>query len=392
MTAIERDGEGDEQVVTRPALVVTATPGGSREYARPMRRIGLTMTVLAAAALGAAMPAGASANSDGLYVQELDRPDAPATRINTGEFAKAATEGIAWAPNSRLLAFLCEAASSQSQVCVAGTDGQSISKLTSVAGDLAAPAWSPDGKKLAFLLTENAPRKAGPLEAMTPETGVIEAKIYEQRLTVLDAETGDLQQISPPDMYVYEFDWSPDGKQFALIASPGEGDANWYTAQLYRLAVTGGALAPVYKPPLQIAVPRWSPDGKSIAFIAGIMSDEGSIGGDVFVISATGGVARNLTPAIPASPSWLAWQSAEKILLAGRIDGDTGIGSVELGSGEITQIWRGPESILKDESISVGAPEQIHLGWPLERPDNVGGVGERRIISGMCPLSLILDA
>jgi dipeptidyl aminopeptidase/acylaminoacyl peptidase len=85
------------------------------------------------------------------------------------------------------------------------------------------------------------------------------------------------------------------------------------------------------------------------------MSDEGSTGGDVFLISATGGLARNLTPAIPASPSWLTWQSADKIMLAGRIDGDTGIGSVAVGSGEITQIWRSPESILKDEAISMSA-------------------------------------
>lgn len=190
---------------------------------------------------------------------------------------------------------------------------------------------------------------------MTPETGVIDAKIYEQRLTVLDVETGALQQLSPPDMYVYEFDWSPDGRQFALIAAPGEGDANWYTAQLYRLPAAGGALVPVYKPALQIAVPRWSPDGKSIAFIAGIMSDEGSTGGDILVVSADGGAARNVTPGIAASPSWLTWQSNGKILFAERIDGDTGVASVEVPSGKIMQIWRGPETILKDESISVSA-------------------------------------
>jgi len=290
----------------------------------------------------------------GLYVQELEKPGASPVRINTGDFAKSATEGVAWSADSKVVTFLCEAAE-QMQVCIASPDGKSLRKLTDVKGALANPAFSPDGRKVAFLFIENAPRKPGPLEAMTPEVGVIESKVYEQRLAIVDLNTGALQQISPADMYVYEFDWSPDGKQFALTAAPGEGDANWYSAQLYRLAASGGALAPVYKPPLQIAVPRWSPDGKSIAFIAGIMSDEGSTGGDVFVISATGGLARNLTPAIPASPSWLTWQSADKILLAGRIDGDTGIGTVAVGSGEITQIWRGPESILKDEAISMSA-------------------------------------
>jgi len=174
--------------------------------------------------------AATDTSTDNLYVQDLEKAGATPTRINTKDFAKAATEGVAWSPDSRMLTFLCETAPAQSQVCVAAADGQSIRKLTDVKGYLADPAWSHDGKKVAFLFTENAPRKAGPLEAMTPETGVIESRIYEQRLAVVDVNTGTLRQISPLDMYVYEFDWSPDDKQFALTAAPGEGDANWYTA------------------------------------------------------------------------------------------------------------------------------------------------------------------
>ncbi len=41
-------------------------------------------------------------------------------------------------------------------------------KLTNVKGFLAAPSWSPDGKTIAVLFTENATRAAGPLVAETP--------------------------------------------------------------------------------------------------------------------------------------------------------------------------------------------------------------------------------
>ncbi len=40
---------------------------------------------------------------------------------------------------------------------------------------------------------------------------------------------------------------------------------------------------------------RFSPDGKNIAFIEGLMSDQGATGGDIFVIPAGGGQARNTT-------------------------------------------------------------------------------------------------
>ena len=177
----------------------------------------------------------------------------------------------------------------QSNFYVANVEAGGARKLTNLKGYLADPAWSPDEKTLAFLFTENAPRAAGPLMPMVPETGVIDQKVYEQRLTLVDLASGKVRQLSPPDMYVYQYDWSPDGKTFAAIAAHGSGDSNWYLAEIYTLSAESGELKPVYKPSLQIAVPRWSPDGKTIAFIGGLMSDEGSIGGDVFTVPATGG-------------------------------------------------------------------------------------------------------
>jgi dipeptidyl aminopeptidase/acylaminoacyl peptidase len=282
---------------------------------------------------------------NGLYVLDLESPNNLPVKINQAELANAAVSEIAWSGDSRALAFLGRTSGGQAQVYIAGADGQNLRKLTSLTGDLADPAWSPDGKTIAFLFTENAPRTAGPLMPMTPETGVVDAKIYEQRLNTVDVASGNVQAVSPSDMYIYEFDWSPDGKQFVVTAAPGAGDNNWYVAQLYVLSATGSAMKSIYKPPLQLAVPRWSPDGKSVAFIAGIMSDEGSTGGDIFVVPAAGGEARNVTPGIPASPSWLKWQSPNTILFAEHIDGDAGIGTVDVGSSKVTQLWRGPEVI-----------------------------------------------
>jgi dipeptidyl aminopeptidase/acylaminoacyl peptidase len=233
----------------------------------------------------------------------------------------------------------------QFEVYVADLSGGASRKLTSLTGYLSDPAWSPDGKTVAFLFTENAPRAAGPLMPMTPETGVIENKVYEQRLTIVDVVSGKVRQLSPPDLYVYEYDWSPDGKSFAVIAAHGAGDANWYVAQLYTMALATGDMKPVHKPPLQIAVPRWSPDGKQIAFISGLMSDEGAVGGDIFVVPAAGGEARNVTPGIAASPSWISWESSNRILFAENVDGEAGVATVDVSSGTISKLWTGPEVI-----------------------------------------------
>ncbi len=282
-----------------------------------------------------------------IYVQDLGSSSTQPRRISAAKDGSATQEeDVCWSPDSKHLAFLSDAdGDKQSELYVADRDGGSPRKLTSLKGFLAEPAWSSDGKTLAILFTENAPRAAGPLMPMTPETGVIDDKVFEQRLTTVDVGSGTVRQLSPPDMYVYEYHWSPDSKDFALIAAHGAGDSNWYVAQIYRLSLADGALQSVYKPHLQIAVPRWSPDGKSIAFIEGLMSDEGSTGGDILVVPANGGSARIVTPGITASPNSIYWAAPDKILFTENIDGQSGIATVNLNNGKVDQLWSGPESL-----------------------------------------------
>jgi dipeptidyl aminopeptidase/acylaminoacyl peptidase len=257
--------------------------------------------------------------------------------------------GLAWSPDGKQIAFLSDAVKpGQQQLYIASAvGGGTPRKLTSVSGFLASPGWSPDGKTIALLFTENAERAAGPLVAEKPQTGVIKEAVTEQRLSLVDVATGRLRQISPPDMYVYEYDWSHDGKRFVATAAHGNGDNNWYIAQIYTIAAAGGEMKSIYKPPVdsQIAVPAWSPDGRSVAFISGLMSDEPSVGGDIFVVPSEGGEARNVTPGMKASASWLTWLSGAKILFGEEVDGESGVASVDLAAGNIETLFHGPEHL-----------------------------------------------
>ena len=291
-------------------------------------------------------PHGEPTPQSAIYVQEARAPGRP-KRITAGNGSTAYAEhGIAWSPDSRHLAFLSDKNEGQLQLYLVDLAGGSPRKLTSLSGFLADPAWSGDGKTIALLFTENAPRVAGPLEPMTPPSGVIEQHVYEQRLATVDVASGRVRQISPADLYVYEYDWSPDGKAFAATAAHGAGDANWYVAELYAIAADSGRTKSLYKPPaeIQIATPRWSPDGRTVAFIGGLMSDEGNTGGDIFVIPVTGGEAHNLTPNQKASVSRLDWLPSGKILFAEQIDGRSGLATLDPPTGKIETLWTGSES------------------------------------------------
>jgi dipeptidyl aminopeptidase/acylaminoacyl peptidase len=293
-------------------------------------------------------PERGGASASAVYVADLREPDARPRRVTAGDGGTSHHEhGIAWSPDGKRLAFLSDKArAGQPQLYVAPVAGGEARKLTDLTGLLARPRWSPDGKRLALLFTENPTRAAGPLQPGARAGGVIEEDTDEQRLYVLDAASGHGKFLSPADLYVYEYDWSPDGRTFAMIAAHGNGDNNWYIAQLYTLASDSGEMKSILKPRMQIAVPRWSPDGKSVAFIGGLMSDEGANGGDIYTVPAAGGTPRDVTPGLKASASWLAWLPSGQIVFTETVDGHSGIARVSPSGGPVEDLWKGAESIV----------------------------------------------
>src|SRR5579863_4798429 len=292
-------------------------------------------------------PGGAPSANSAIYVANADGTGTPrritagtgTPRRHTAGDANTAhqEQDIAWSPDSTKLAFLSDAAQQgQLQLYIALVNSSTpAKKLTSFKGFVSGPGWSPDGTRIALLYTENATRAAGPLVAETPDEGVVSENFLEQRLTLVDPATATTRQVSPADMYVYEFDWAPDSKRLVVTAAPGNGDDNWYIANFFALDSTSNTMTPLMqKAAMQIAVPRWSPDGKTIAFIGGLMSDEGFIGGDVYSIPAMGGDPRDLTPGMKASARTITWSAdSKKILCAEFKDGLATLGAIDASAG-----------------------------------------------------------
>ncbi len=251
---------------------------------------------------------------------------------------------LAWSPDSTFLATVSDGGKEQRQIFITHVGGSPV-RVTNVHGYLAEPRWSPDGKSIAFLFIENAKRAAGPLVAMSRAVGPIEEHIDEQRVAVVDVATKKLRVVTPADMYVYHFDWSPDGKQLVATAAPGSGDNNYWIAKLHVVDVDASTMHPIYTPRLQIAEPHWSPDGKSIGFIEGLMSDEGSTGGDLFVIPAGGGAARNVTPEIKASVTSFAWTARDRITCGEDVAGESAIVRIDTVNGSAESLWHGQEFV-----------------------------------------------
>jgi len=285
---------------------------------------------------------------------------------------KLSARDVTWSSDSQKLAWLADlpTAIPAAELWSASTDGNGLVKLADLKGFAETPRFAPDGTKVAVLYIEGMPRIAGPLQPMTPLAGVVGEKVYEQRIAVVDVATMKLSQVTPSDVYVYEYDWTPDSKAWVVSAAHGSGDNNWWLARLYAVGAGNGEMREIYKPKWQIAEPHVSPDGKSVAFIEGLMSDAGLTGGDIQLIAMSGGTARNLTPGIKASPSSLAWTGTNRIAVIANVDGNAGYTTITTDGQSTPTTWKGWTG---EETIGT-ATDVYALGASLSRNGTVSAV------------------
>ena len=320
------------------------------------------------------VPSSADSASSGsaIYLQALDTrspPVAVSARKPPADAAHPSVENsLAWSSDTGSLAFLSDADSpGQQELYVYKMSDHSLQRLTNFKGTLTTPRWSPDGRQIALLFTENAERPPGPLVAVPAPTGVIEAEVREQALVLVNVGTTAVERLTSADRYVYEYDWSPHGNAIVATGAHGSGDNNWYTAELFTIDVASHRERVLLKPSMQIGVPRWAPNGKSIAFIGGLMSDETVVSGDVYLIAPEGGLSHNLTPSLPGSAFSLNWRRDSKgILMAEAREGGSAVSLLDVGTGKLDTLWKGAETLR--------AVRDLAFGVSLARDDRTSAV------------------
>ncbi len=291
---------------------------------------------------------------------ETDQPLAPTTQRprgpvvvrdrRTGEVAATYDPcpacryaGLTWSPDGAALAFIATDAGTGRAALDMARDGQ-VKVLATLEGLAQTPRFSPDGTLIALMATPGAHKETGAVEAGARQVGDIDALTVadEKRLAVLPAAGGALRYVSPADTFIYEYDWRPDGQGFVATAAKGNGDDNWWIAKLIAVDLDGSPARIIAAPDVQMNAPRVSPDGRSVVFIGGLMSDFGSVGGDIYAVPFAGGAPKDITPGLKATfTSLTGWRAGR--LLATLLRGEREeIVVVDPGRGTLETLWTAP--------------------------------------------------
>ncbi len=198
----------------------------------------------------------------------------------------------AWSPDGRRVAFLradLSYGSISADVYVIDADGSGLTNLTQSPEYYDyQPSWSPDGTRIVF-----SSDRPDPVAAIVGRTRLF--ALSEQNLFIMDADGGNLTQVTSDPGHESSPAWSPDGRWIAFERLDSDGSGLWVT-----LVRPDGSGMHLLQNRVAGSDPQWSPDGTTIAFAE-------QSGRDVWVANANGSGLRNLTGASGSrnqSPTW----------------------------------------------------------------------------------------
>ena len=116
------------------------------------------------------------------------------------------------------------------------------------------PHFSPDGKKIAFTVTQYALKE-----------GKSNSDIY-----IINADGSGLRQMTQSDAADSHPRWSPDGKSLLFVSGRKDG------SQLWLLPANGGEAKQLSDLSYEVSDPIWSPDGRNILFVAEVFPECGA--------------------------------------------------------------------------------------------------------------------
>jgi TolB protein len=206
-----------------------------------------------------------------IYLMSSDGSDRLRLSQGQSEFLSAP----AWSPDGTRLAFASDQAGN-TDIWVADIDGGDPVNITNNDAKDHSPAWSPDGEWIAFASVRDS--LYWELYLMRPDGSDV------QRLTWWE----DASDLSPS--------WSPDSTRLAFASKR---DGNW---EIYTMDRNGDNLVRLTNDPADDTNPAWSPDGSRIAFAS---TRDGYA--EIYVTTVLGGGASNVSNAPYSSefgPTW----------------------------------------------------------------------------------------
>lgn len=216
----------------------------------------------------------------------------------------------AWSPDGRWVAFVSDRDGKRQvyRIAVAGGEAR---KLTNAEEGVTAFQWSPSGTSIAYTAPDPP---ADAMKEREKRWGDIRLEDEDRRYThlhVLDLATLSARALTSGTLVVGSFAYSPDGRVVAFDHRTSADAADGGTADISMVEIASGQVTIAVAQDGPDTSPRWSPDGSRLAFVSAMGRPDYYYRNSVIATVAPGVPAViGLTSAFDENPSLVAWTRA----------------------------------------------------------------------------------
>jgi dipeptidyl aminopeptidase/acylaminoacyl peptidase len=269
-------------------------------------------------------------------------------KLTNGEKGESAPQ---WSPDGTRIAFMADR-DKGNQIWLISPFGGEAEKLTSEENAIAGFRWSPDSKRLAYI-TRDTPKDKAEREKKKKDkfdTIVVEQGFTYSHLWAINVESKDKKRITEGTFTVDSAQWSPDGKWIAFVRSSNGAQESSYAelapdrnTDIYIISADGGPARQLTQNPAFDNNPRWSPDGKWLAYTANIDAKSWAAKTEIMLIATDGGAPRNLTKDFfESAGGGLSWSpNGKAIYFNAGVGVYSHIFTVPVTGGATTQVTQG---------------------------------------------------
>ncbi len=223
----------------------------------------------------------------------------------------------AFSPDGRLVTFLVkrEKEHEGTQIWAIPADGGEARLVTRHDGSVTGYRWSPDGQQIAFAATD-AESDEDKKDKEAGKDWQVEGEDAKRRhLYVLEVAGGQSRRVFDADLDAFEIHWTPDGETLVFQAAPTAlVDDEYMNTAIYAVPAAGGTPRVVAPTEGKLGEMALSPDGAHLAYLAAVSRND-PLAQSLFVVPVAGHKPRNLTSSYEGSGAHLHWRDDGSLLL-----------------------------------------------------------------------------